>query len=150
QNALNFPAAILEPPFFDPNADDAANHGAIGAVIGHEIVHGFDNLGADFNAQGKLENWWSEEDMAHVEEAGRKLAAQYDAYEPQHGLHINGEKPLDQNIAPRARLKAPYQAYLKTLGGEPPPELEGLSGQQRFFITLAQTWRNRAGGEALR
>jgi len=150
QNALNFPAAILEPPFFDPNADDAANYGAIGAVIGHEIVHGFDNLGADFNAQGKLENWWSEEDMAHFEEAGRKLAAQYDAYEPLPGLHINGEQTLGENIADLAGLEVAYQAYLNSLGGEPAPELEGFSGQQRFFIAFAQAWRNKARDEALR
>src|SRR5690606_41891495 len=112
---------ILEPPFFDPSADGAANYGAIGAVIGHEIVHGFDNLGAAFNAKGKLENWWSEEDMAHFEEAGRKLAAQYDAYEPLPGLHINGEQTLGENIADLAGLEVAYQAYLNSLGGKPAP-----------------------------
>src|SRR3546814_162809 len=105
QNALNFPAAILEPPFFDPNADAAANYGSIGAVIGHEISHGFDNLGSEFDAQGKLQNWWTPEDAAHFKAASQKLVEQYDAYEPLPGLHINGEQTLGENIADLAGLE---------------------------------------------
>ena len=150
QNALNFPAAILEPPFFDPKADDAANYGSIGAVIGHEISHSFDNLGADFTAEGKLENWWSKEDMAHFEAAGKKLAEQYDAYEPLPGLHINGEQTLGENIADLAGLEVAYQAYINSLGGKPAPEMEGFSGPQRFFLAYAQAWRTKTRDKALR
>src|SRR3546814_15532838 len=95
QNALNFPAAILEPPFFDPNADDAANYGSIGAVIGHEISHSFDNLGADFDAEGRLANWWSEDDAKHFEAAGPKLAKQYDAHQPLPGLHTDRQHVVE-------------------------------------------------------
>ena len=150
QNALNFPAAILEPPFFDPGADDAANYGAIGAVIGHEIVHGFDNLGADFTAEGKLENWWTEEDSAHFDAAGQRLAEQYDAYEALPGLHINGEQTLGENIADLAGLEVAYQAYVNSLDGKPAPEMEGFSGPQRFFLAYAQAWRSKARDKALR
>jgi putative endopeptidase len=150
QNALNFPAAILEPPFFDPKADDAANYGAIGAVIGHEISHSFDNLGSDFTAEGKLENWWTEEDSAHFEAAGKKLARQYDAYEPLPGLHINGEQTLGENIADLAGLEVAYQAYINSLGGKPAPEMEGFSGPQRFFLAYAQAWRTKTRDQALR
>src|SRR6185312_15442869 len=97
QNALNFPAAILEPPFFDPKADDAANYGSIGAIIGHEISHSFDNTGAEFDAQGRMLNWWTPEDEKHFKEAGQKLVAQYNAYEPLPGLHINGQQTLGEN-----------------------------------------------------
>src|SRR5690606_27751701 len=121
QNALNFPAAILEPPFFDPNADDAANYGAIGAVIGHEISHSFDNLGADFDAGGRLANWWSKADAEHFEAAGQKLVEQYDAYEPLPGLHINGEQTLGENIADLAGLEVAHDAYVASLGGKPAP-----------------------------
>src|SRR5690606_30805322 len=150
QNALNFPAAILEPPFFDPKADPAANYGAIGAVIGHEISHSFDNLGSDFDATGKLRNWWTEEDMEHFEAAGKKLVEQYNAYEPLPGLHINGEQTLGENIADLAGLEVAYQAYINSLDGKPAPEMEGFSGPQRFFIAYAQAWRNKARDKALR
>lgn len=150
QNALNFPAAILEPPFFDPNADDAANYGSIGAVIGHEISHSFDNLGADFDAEGRLANWWSEEDAKHFEAAGQKLVKQYDAYEPLPGLHINGEQTLGENIADLAGLEVAHDAYVKSLGGKPAPVIEGLGGDQRFFLAFAQAWRSKTRDEALR
>ncbi|MEO6155947.1 MAG: M13 family metallopeptidase, partial [Thermomonas sp.] len=143
QNALNFPAAILEAPFFDPKADAAANYGAIGAVIGHEISHSFDNLGAEFDATGKLQNWWTPEDSAHFKAAGEQLIKQYDAYEPLPGLHINGEQTLGENIADLAGLQVAHEAYLKSLGDKPAPVIDGLSGDQRFFLAFAQVWRTK-------
>ncbi len=150
QNALNFPAAILEPPFFDPKADDAANYGSIGAIIGHEISHSFDNLGSDFDAEGKLHNWWTPGDAEHFKAAGQKLVAQYNAYEPLPGLHINGEQTLGENIADLAGLEVAHEAYVKSLGGKPAPVLEGLSGDQRFFLAFAQSWRTKTRDAALR
>ncbi|MDE2408643.1 MAG: M13 family metallopeptidase, partial [Xanthomonadaceae bacterium] len=128
QNAMNFPAAILEAPFFDPKADAAANYGAIGAVIGHEISHGFDNLGAEFDAEGRLHNWWTPEDAAHFKAAADKLAAQYDGYEALPGLHINGKQTLGENIADVSGLQAAYVAYHKSLGGKDAPVIDGLTG----------------------
>ncbi len=150
QNALNFPAAILEPPFFDPNADDAANYGAIGSVIGHEISHSFDNLGSEFDAEGRLQNWWTPGDAEHFKAAGKKLIAQYDAYEPLPGLHINGEQTLGENIADLAGLEVAHEAYVKSLGGKPAPVLEGLTGEQRFFLAFGQAWRTKTRDAALR
>jgi putative endopeptidase len=150
QNALNFPAAILEPPFFDPKADAAANYGAIGAVIGHEISHSFDNTGAEFDADGTLRNWWSKEDMAHFKAASDALAKQYDAYEPLPGLHLNGQQVLGENIADVAGLTAAHMAYRKSLGGKEAPVIDGLTGDQRFFLAFAQAWRGKVRDAALR
>ncbi|MFL6591926.1 MAG: M13 family metallopeptidase [Luteimonas sp.] len=150
QNALNFPAAILEAPYFDPKADAAANYGAIGAVIGHEISHSFDNTGAEFDAQGKLANWWTPADQAHFKAAGAKLIAQYDAYEALPGLHLKGEQTLGENIADLAGLSVAHDAYLKSLGGKPAPVIDGLTGDQRFFIAFAQAWRSKVRDAALR
>lgn len=150
QNALNFPAAILEPPFFDANADAAANYGAIGAVIGHEISHSFDNLGSEFDADGRLANWWTPEDAAHFKAASKELIEQYDAYEPLPGLHINGEQTLGENIADLAGLEVAYQAYRKSLGGTEAPVIDGLTGDQRFFLAFAQAWRSKTRDAALR
>ena len=141
QNALNFPAAILQPPFFDPNADDAANYGATGATIGHEISHSFDNTGADFNAQGKLENWWTPQDAAHFQADTQKLVEQYNHYEALPGLYVNGQQTLGENIADVAGLAVAYAAYHKSLNGKPAPVIDGLTGDQRFFIAYAQSWR---------
>ncbi len=149
-NEIAFPAGILQAPFFDLSADDAANYGSIGAVIGHEISHSFDNLGADFDAEGRLANWWSEDDAKHFEAAGQKLVKQYDAYEPLPGLHINGEQTLGENIADLAGLEVAHDAYVKSLGGKPAPVIEGLSGDQRFFLAFAQAWRSKTRDEALR
>jgi len=150
QNAMNFPAAILEAPFFDPKADAAANYGAIGAVIGHEVSHGFDNLGAEFDAQGRLSNWWTPEDAAHFKAATDKLVAQYNAYEALPGLHLNGELTLGENIADVAGLAAAHAAYRKSLGGKEAPVIDGLTGDQRFFLAYAQAWRSKMREEALR
>ncbi len=150
QNAMNFPAAILEAPFFDPKADAAANYGAIGAVIGHEISHGFDNLGAEFDAQGRLHNWWTPEDSAHFKAAADRLVKQYDGYEALPGLHINGQQTLGENIADVSGLQAAYVAYHKSLDGKPAPVIDGLSGDERFFLAFAQAWRSKARDAALR
>ena len=150
QNALNFPAAILDAPFFDPAADAAANYGAIGSVIGHEVSHSFDNLGAEFDAEGRLANWWTPEDLQHFKAAGQRLVAQYDAYEPLPGLHINGQQTLGENIADVSGLTIAHAAYVKSLGGQPAPMLEGLSGEQRFFLAYAQVWRQKTREAALR
>ncbi len=150
QNALNFPAAILEAPFFDPNADDAANYGSIGSVIGHEISHSFDNTGAEFDADGRLANWWTPEDQAHFKAAGQKLVEQYNAYEPLPGLHINGQQTLGENIADVSGLAIAHAAYVKSLGGKPAPVIDGLSGDQRFFLAFGQSWRTKTRDAALR
>ena len=150
QNALNFPAAILEPPYFDPKADAAANYGAIGATIGHEISHSFDNTGAEFNAAGKLENWWTPQDLARFQQAGKQLIDQYSAYEVLPGVHVNGELTLGENIADVAGLAAAYDAYKMSLHGTPLPAVDGLTGDQRFFLAFAQSWRHKVREAALR
>ena len=150
QNAMNFPAAILEAPFFDPKADDAANYGAIGAVIGHEVSHGFDNLGSEFDGDGRLKNWWTKDDAAHFKAATDRLVAQYNAYEALPGLKLNGEQTLGENIADVAGLQAAYTAYHASLGGKPAPVIDGLSGDERFFIAYAQAWRAKQRDAALR
>ncbi len=150
QNALNFPAAILQPPFFDPKADPAANYGAIGAIIGHEISHSFDNTGADFDAQGRLKNWWTPADLKHFEAATAALAKQYDSYEALPGLHVNGKQTLGEDIADVSGLTAAYRAYHLSLDGKPAPEIDGLTGDQRFFLAFGQAWRNKTRDAALR
>lgn len=150
QNALNFPAAILQPPFFDAAADPAFNYGAIGAVIGHELSHSFDNSGAAFDAEGKLRNWWSPTDLARFTRAGKALAAQYTAYRPLPDLALNGTLELGENIADVAGLAAAYDAYRASLKGKEPPVIEGFTGDQRFFIAYAQTWQTKQRDEALR
>ena len=150
QNALNFPAAILEAPMYDPKRDAAANYGSIGAVIGHEISHGFDNLGAGFDASGRMRDWWTPADFAHFKEQSAALVAQYSAYEALPGLRINGEQTLGENIADVAGLAAAYDAYHASLKGKPAPVIGGLTGDQRFFLAFAQTWRSKMRDQALR
>ena len=150
QNALNFPAAILQPPFYDPKADPAFNYGAIGAVIGHEISHSFDDQGAAFDSTGAMRNWWTPADKAKFEEAGNALAAQYDTYEPYPGLFVKGRLTLGENIADLAGLQAAYDAYRASLGGEEAPVIDGFTGDQRFFIAYAQAWASKTREEAMR
>jgi putative endopeptidase len=149
-NALNFPAAILQPPFFDPSRPALMDYGAIGAVIGHEISHGFDNAGALFDANGLLHDWWTPEDLAHFQAAGAALAKQYDAYAPFPDLHVRGEQTLGENIADVAGLSAAYDAYRLSLAGKDAPERMGLSGDQQFFLSFAQSWRRKMREPALR
>lgn len=150
QNALNFPAAILQRPFFDPKADPAYNYGAIGGVIGHEISHSFDNNGAAFNSTGRMRNWWTAADLAKFNQAGKALADQYDSYRPFPDLAVNGKLTLGENIADVAGLAAAYDAYRASLKGKEPPVIDGYTGDQRFFIAYAQAWATKMRDEALR
>lgn len=136
-----FPAAILQPPFFDPKADDAINYGGIGAVIGHEISHHFDDQGAKYDAHGKLSDWWTEADVKAFEAAGKELIAQYDAYEIFPGANVKGEFTLGENIGDLAGLTIAYDAYKHSLGGKEAPVLDGVTADQRFFLGWAQVWR---------
>jgi predicted metalloendopeptidase len=150
QNALNFPAAILQRPFFDPKADMAFNYGAIGSVIGHEISHSFDNNGALFDSTGRLRNWWTPADLLRFQQSGQALAAQYDEYEALPGLHVNGKLTLGENIADVAGLAAAYDAYKASLGGKEAPVIGGLTGDQRFFIAYGQAWATKMRDESMR
>ena len=140
-NEIVFPAAILQPPFFDPHADAAINYGGIGAVIGHEISHHFDDQGAKYDETGKLADWWTPADVAAFEAAGKALVAQYDAYEVLPGEKLDGTFTLGENIGDLAGLTIAYDAYKKSLGGKEAPVLGGLTGDQRFFLGWAQVWR---------
>ena len=150
QNALNFPAGILQPPYFDPKAPAAANYGAIGSVIGHEISHTFDNEGSAFDSKGRVRNWWTPEDQAHFQAATAALAAQYDSYKPFPDLALNGKQTLAENIADVGGLAAAYDAYRFSLKGQPAPVDSGFSGDQQFFIAFAQSWAEKNRDEALR
>jgi len=150
QNALNFPAAILQPPFFDPTADPAFNYGAIGSVIGHEISHSFDNNGAEFDSSGAMRNWWTAADKAEFEKSGKVLADQFSLYEPFPGLKVRGDLTLGENIADVAGLAAAYDAYHASLGGKDAPAIDGFTGDQRFFLAYAQAWASKMRDEALR
>jgi len=142
-NEIVFPAGILQPPFFDPNADDAVNYGEIGATIGHEISHGFDDQGSKFDAKGVFQNWWTETDRKNFDARTTALAKQYDQYEPLPGIHINGKLTLGENIADLAGLVIAYKAYHIALGGKPAPVLDGYTGDQRFYIAYGQSWRQK-------
>jgi len=150
QNALNFPAAILQPPFYDPQAPAAVNYGAIGAVIGHEISHTFDTEGSTFDSKGQLRNWWTAEDLKQFQAATARLAAQYDAYKPFPDLALNGKQTLAENIADVAGIAAAYDGYHASLSGAAAPSQDGLSGDQQFFIAFAQNYAAKTREAALR
>jgi endothelin-converting enzyme/putative endopeptidase len=150
QNALNFPAAILQPPFYDPQAPAAVNYGAIGTVIGHEISHTFDSEGATFDSKGRLRNWWTPADLKHFEAATAQLAAQYDTYKPFPDLAINGKQTLGENIADVAGIAAAYDGYRASLSGKPAPMQDALSGDQQFFLAFGQNWGSKTRDAALR
>jgi endothelin-converting enzyme/putative endopeptidase len=149
-NALNFPAGILQPPFYDPAAPAAVNYGGIGAAIGHEISHSFDNTGAQFDAQGHLRNWWTDADLKQFKAAGEALAKQFDGYKPLPDLGVNGQQTLGENIADLAGLAASYDAYRASLHGKEAPAVDGLTGDQQFFLAYAQSWCVYRRPEALR
>jgi putative endopeptidase len=149
-NVLNFPAAIFQPPFFDAKRTDAMNYGGIGAVIGHEVSHSFDNLGANFDSKGHLRNWWTTDDFAHFQAATQALARQYDAYHPLSDQAINGQQTLSEDIADLAGVTAAYDAWKASLGGKPAPMVGGLSGDQQFFLSFGQIWRTKFRDPALR
>ena len=149
KNEIVFPAAILQPPFFDMKADDASNYGAIGAVIGHEISHGFDDEGSQFDGDGKLRNWWTADDRKAFEAITSKLDAQYSAYEPLPGVHVKGKLTMGENIADLSGLQISYKAWKLSLGGKPSPVIDGLTGDQRFYYGFSQAWREKDRDEAM-
>lgn len=150
QNALNFPAAILQPPFFDPQAPAAANYGSIGATMGHEISHTFDTEGSTFDAEGRLRNWWTPDDLKQFEQITTDLAKQYDQYHPFPDLAVNGRQTLAENIADVAGIAAAYDGFRASLNGKTPPTQGRFSGDQQFFIAYAQSWTSKERPEALR
>ncbi len=147
QNEIVFPAAILQPPLFDMAADDATNYGAIGAVIGHEISHGFDDQGSRFDGDGVLRNWWTDADRSAFEAVTARLVTQFEGYEPLPGKPLNGKLTLGENIADLSGLQIAYKAWQRSLGGRPAAEIGGVSGAQRFFMGWAQAWRNKTRDE---
>ena len=149
-NAMNFPAAILQPPKFDPARTAAANYGATGTVIGHEVSHSFDDQGALFDSTGKLSNWWTKEDLAHFQAAAAKLVEQYNGYKPFPDLAVNGKLTLSENIADVAGIAAAYDAYRISLNGKEAPVVDGMTGDQQFFVAFAQSWRTKIREAAAR
>ncbi len=150
RNEIVFPAGILQPPFFDATADDAVNYGGIGAVIGHEISHAFDDQGRKFDGTGNLRDWWTPQDVQRFTERSNALVAQYSAYEPLPGQHINGELTLGENIADLSGLTVAMRAYRLSLGDRPAAVMDGFTGEQRFFLGWAQVWRAKIRDKALR
>ncbi len=150
QNALDFPAAILQPPFFDPVAPDAVNYGGIGTVIGHEISHSFDDQGAQFDARGLLRDWWTAEDLAHFKASASALVVQYSAYRPFSDLAVNGQLTLSENLADLAGISAAYDGYRAATAGQVAPAGGAFSGDQQFFIAFAQIWRSKMREATLR
>jgi len=148
-NVIVFPAGLLQAPIFDVTADDATSYGAVGAIIGHEISHGFDDQGSQYDGDGNLRNWWTDEDHRRFDAKTKALVAQYDAYEPVKGYHVNGALTLGENIADNSGLAIAFKAYRLSLGGRPAPVIDGLTGEQRFFIGYAQAWRQKARDGAL-
>jgi len=142
-NGLNFPAAILQPPFFDAAAPDSSNYGAIGSVIGHEISHTFDSEGAEFDSKGQVRKWWTDADYAHFKQVTGALAAQFDTYEPYPGVHVNGRQTLGEDIADLGGLAASYDAFHASLHGKPAMPVDGLDGDQQFYLAFSQIWRTK-------
>lgn len=142
-NSIFFPAAILQPPFFDPNADDAVNYGAIGVVMGHEIGHGFDDQGSKYTGDGILESWWTDEDRKAFEARVANLGSQFNSYEALPGLHVNGSLTMGENIGDLSGVAISLKAYHLSLGSKPAPVLDGFTGDQRFFLAYAQVWRGK-------
>ena len=143
-NEIVFPAAILQPPFFNADADDAVNYGGIGAVIGHEISHGFDDSGSQSDGDGNLRDWWTAEDKANFKKLTGALVEQYNAFSPLPGYHVNGALTLGENIADNSGLAIAYKAYLISLGSNPAPVIDGYSGVQRLYLGWSQVWRGKA------
>ncbi|HET9450050.1 MAG TPA: M13-type metalloendopeptidase, partial [Aggregicoccus sp.] len=149
-NEIVFPAAILQPPFFNPEADDAVNYGAIGGVIGHEISHGFDDQGSRSDGEGNLRDWWTEVDKASFQKRTGMLVEQYAAFSPLEGMKVNGKLTLGENIGDLSGLTVAHKAYKLSLKGKPAPVIEGFTGDQRFFMGWAQVWRGLYRDDAMR
>ena len=145
-----FPAGILQPPMFDPNAEPAINYGAIGGVIGHELTHGFDDQGRKLDAEGKLRDWWTADDARAFEARAAVLGAQYSQYEPLPGAKVNGELTMGENIADLGGLTIALEAYRASRKGKPAPVIDGLTGDQRVFLGWAQAWRGKLRDDAIR
>jgi putative endopeptidase len=142
-NQIQFPAGILQPPFFDPNADDAVNYGALGAVIGHEMTHGFDDSGRQFDAQGNLRDWWTPEDAAKYKAAAQRVVDQFNGYTVVDSVsHVNGRQTLGENIADLGGLTVAYYAMEKAMAGKARTKIDGFTPEQRFFLAWAQVWRS--------
>jgi putative endopeptidase len=150
QNEIVFPAAILTAPYFDPKADAAVNYGGIGATIGHEMTHGYDDEGRKFDGTGMLTPWWTAQDAARFEASAHKLNAQYDTYSPFPGLHVKGDQTTGENIADLGGLLIALDAYHASLHGKPAPVIDGLTGDQRFFLAYAQSWRMKRRDDLMR
>ncbi|MEO1404993.1 MAG: M13 family metallopeptidase [Pseudomonadota bacterium] len=150
RNEAFIPAGYIQSPMFDPNADPALNYGAIGSVVGHEIAHGFDDQGSRYGADGRLEDWWTPEDRAAFDEQGERLVAQFNTYEPLPGLRVNGRQTLGENIGDLAGVTVAYHAYILSLDGQGAPEIDGFSGEQRFFLGRAQARRYKRTEQGLR
>src|SRR5881397_1168251 len=150
-NEIVFPAGILQPPFYDPNADDAVNYGGMGAVIGHEMTHGFDDQGRKFDAQGNLRDWWTEKDAQSYVAQATKVSSQFDGYVAVDTVHVNGKLTLGENIADLGGLTVAFRALQKAQAGKPRPALiDGYTPEQRFFLAWAQVWREKTRPERIR
>jgi putative endopeptidase len=149
-NEIVFPAAILQPPFFDPDADMAVNYGGIGGVIGHEMTHGFDDEGRQSNGDGMLTDWWTPEDAAKFDAQAKRFGAEYSAFEPLPGAHVNGDLTMGENIADLGGVLLALDAYHASLHGQPAPVIGGLTGDQRVFLGWAQVWRAKYRDDAMR
>ncbi|HTO91667.1 MAG TPA: M13 family metallopeptidase, partial [Candidatus Sulfotelmatobacter sp.] len=149
-NEIVFPAGILQPPYFDPKADEAFNYGAIGSVIGHETTHGFDDEGRQFDAQGNLKDWWTADDAAKFKDKAQKVVDQYNSYVAVDTLHVNGRLTLGENIADIGGLTIAFHAWQRSLKGKPAPVIDGFTGEQRFFLGYASEWRRKLRPESMR
>jgi len=149
-NSINFPAGILQAPFYDPSWDDAMNYGGIGAVIGHELTHGFDDQGSQFDAEGNLRDWWTAADATNYKERAGRVADQFSSYTVLDTLHLNGRLTLGENIADLGGLAVAYAAFQKATAGKPRKTVDGYTPEQRFFLSYAQVWRSLQRDEALR
>jgi putative endopeptidase len=149
-NQMTFPAGILQPPFFDPTADPAANYGGIGAVIGHEMIHGFDDEGRKFDGAGVLSAWWTDADATQFTARAAELGRQFDSYEPLPGVHVKGDLTMGENIADLGGALVALDAYRLSLGDKPAPVIDGLNGDQRFFLSYAQSWRHKSTDDLTR
>ena len=149
-NEIVFPAAILQPPYFDAHADAAANYGGIGGVIGHEMTHGFDDQGRQYDGSGKLSDWWTKADAERFTASAKALGGQYDGYSPYPGVHVNGALTMGENIADLGGILVALDAYHLSLHGQAAPVIGGLTGDQRFFLAYAQSWRDKGREDTVR
>jgi len=150
KNEIVFPAAILQPPFFDMAADDAVNYGAIGTVIGHEMGHGFDDQGSKYDPDGNLRNWWTDQDLSEFKNRTQALVDQFNKFQVFDDLNVNGELTLGENIGDLAGLTISFRAYQMSLDGKEAPVLDGMTGEQRFFMGIGQVWKYKSTEEAMR